>query len=159
MEKKKQEYCECCGQPVINYKTTFTKRNLIWLYSLGWIGKYKNADNNYWTNYKEVHELVGKNFGKFVNGKWKPMVLSAYGRMADAPYQLIENDNDDKEKFRSKGDWRLSEKGIAFINNKIQIPEEAHYNHEGCYKHSRMIYAHEVKGINFQELVDLFNSF
>jgi hypothetical protein len=139
---------------------TFTKRNLIWLYALGLIGKRKYGDNDYWVNYKEVHKLVGEKFGKFdENGVWKPMVLSSYGRMADKPYELIENDNQYKEKFKSKGDWRLSKKGILFINDSIQIPEEAQYNWQGCYNTSRMIFANEVKAINFTGLVEEFGTF
>ena len=159
METRNVEMCQHCGQPVKNYKMSFTKRNLIWLYALGYIGKTKYIKDGYWVNYKEVHELVAKNFGKTVEGKWKPMVISSYGKMGEAPYELIEDNNNNKYKYASKGDWRLTKKGIDFINNKIQIPEIAHYNHDGCYKSSRMIYANEVKNLNFQELVNLFNSF
>lgn len=159
MDRKDVKYCECCGQPIIDYKVTFTKRNLIWLYALGWLGKHKNAENDYWVNYKDVHELVAKHFGKTVNGKWKPMVLSAYGTMGNAPWELIENNNHGKEKFKSQGEWRLTMKGINFINNKIQIPEIAKFNSNGCYETSRLIYAREVKQLNFAELVDKFNSF
>jgi hypothetical protein len=35
----------------------------------------------------------------------------------------------------------------------------AWFRHDGCYKTSRMVYARELKGVNFQELTDLFNSF
>jgi hypothetical protein len=159
MKNKNQKYCECCGQPIIDYKVTFTKRNLVWLYALGWIGKHKYANEGYWVNYKEVHELVAKHFGKTVNGKWKPMELSAYGRMGENPWNLIESNNSTKEKFRANGDWRLTSDGIKLINNQIQILEIVKFKFDGYYETSRLIYAKEVKQINFAELTDLFNSF
>ena len=61
MENKNQEYCSCCGQPIKNYKMTFTSRNVIWLYTLGWIGKNKYKDSGFWVNYKEVHEFCRRN--------------------------------------------------------------------------------------------------
>ena len=159
MINKNVKFCECCGQPIIDYRVTLTKRNLIWLYALGWLGKSKYSDTGYWVNYKEVHELVAKNFGREINGKWKPMVISGYSKMADKPWELIENSDIDKEKWKSRGDWRLTSKGISFINNKIQVPEIARFKFDGCYSTSRLIYAHEVKGVNFNDLTDLFNSF
>ena len=154
-----QKICECCGQPIIDYKVTLTKRNLIWMYALGWLGKHENAEKNNWTNYKDVHTLVAKHFGKEVDGKWRPMVVTSYGRMSDFPWSLIENDNEGRKKFKSKGDWRLTAKGIDFINNKVQVPEIAYFRFDGCYDSNRLVYAKELKGINFAELTDLFNSF
>jgi hypothetical protein len=154
-----QIYCETCCQPIVDYKVTLTKRNLIWLMALGHIGKYDKANENNWVNYREVQDLVAKHFGKWVDGKWKPMLLTAYGCMSDNPWWLIENHNESKQKFRSKGDWRLTQAGIQFLRNEIQVPEMAWFRHDGCYKTSRMVYARELKGVNFQELTDLFNSF
>ena len=159
METKTQKYCETCGQAIVDYKITLTKRNLIWLYALGYIGKKKYSKEGYWVNYKEVHELCAKKFGKMVDGKWKPMVLSSYSTMSQFPWLLIENSDKTDEKYKSTGSWKLTKAGIDFINNKIQVPEMAWFTHTGHYKSSRLIYAHEVKGVNFQELVDLFNSF
>lgn len=151
--------CECCGQVIVDYKVTLTKRNLIWLMALGYIGKYQDGTSK-WVNYKDVHTMVAKNFGKWVDGKWKPMVVTSYSKMAQAPWKLIENDNGGiKTKYRSKGDWRLTPDGMKFINNLIQVPEIAHYNKDGCYYHSRMVFAKDLKGVNFAQLVEIFKSF
>lgn len=157
--EKNVNLCECCGQPIVDYKVTLTKRNLIWLMALGYLGKYETAERENWVNYKDVHALVSKHFGKMVDGQWRPMAVTSYGRMADNPWNLIENFSEDKTKFKRNGDWRLTPKGIAFINNKIQVPEMAYYRWDGCYRESRLVYANELKGINFQELTDKFNSF
>jgi hypothetical protein len=160
MAENYEEFCECCGQPITNYKVTITRRNLIWLFVLGKIGKTKYSEDDYWVNYKEVHEVVARSFGKTVNGKWKPMVLSGYSKMGKDPWNLIEKHHDSGvQKFKRNGDWRLTSRGIAWLNNKITIPEIAWFNKGGCYKHSHPIYAKDVKDVNFTELIDTFNSF
>lgn len=149
-----KKYCECCGQPIVNYKVTLTYRNLVWLFSLAYLGKHKtikSSPNDYSINYKEVHDFVATNF--------KGMVVSSYATMGLYPWELITKTSSTSEKFKSNGEWELTSKGIKFLNGLISVPETLYFNWEGCYKVKGNVSANQLKKVNFQELVERFKSF
>jgi hypothetical protein len=155
----KQEFCTCCGQPIIDYPVTLTHRNLKWLLALGYLSHMKGGVDQY-VSYRDVHALIAK---KFVGKSGKPMVVSSYSVMSLKPWEFIESktliESADKRKYVSVGEWRLTPAGLNFVNNALSVPETAYFRHDGCYFTERSVCASELKLVNFQELITYFKSF
>ena len=142
--------CECCGQVIIDYKVTITRRNVLWLMSLSYLSKTKFIDQDGFVHYSDVH--------KFVKSKFDGIVVSSYGTMGSYPWNLIEQCKPNP-KFKSNGLWKLTPIGQDFIYGKIKIVEASYFNHDGCYNYIGEVGLNDLKSCNFKELVEIFNSF
>lgn len=98
---EKGSNCPCCGQFVKRYKRKLTKTHVNYLLELYRIGKDDLE------RFIHVSELISKSkqFAKTFSGEFAR--LRHFG--------LIESGGD--------GNWRITRKGINFIDNKIEMPK------------------------------------
>lgn len=97
--------CPCCTQFVKFYKRKINSgmtRNLISMYNTLPRGEFFHVQNMF----TEKKEHNGRNW-----------TLFKYWSIVE------ENLNDSKIGAKTSGEWRITEKGILFVENKLQVPK------------------------------------
>lgn len=130
-------------EPDEGYKVSITTRYIMWMLVLGYLCKYKGGHRHY----EEVNNYVREIYNK------PKFLLSSYGRLVHEPFGLIEPEINHTKKTNKSGYFKLSGKGIQFINGKIRVPKSVLFFKNGTYKilDDNYIYINEVPKLNFQE--------
>ena len=107
METNKGGVCPCCGRFGKIYKRKLNKamaESLVWVYDQ----QMRSGLGKYFSIGDQAPRHVVRNGGSLASNRW---------------WNLVEQEPNEDESKHTSGNWKITEKGIAFIRDEITVPK------------------------------------
>lgn len=110
--------CPCCTQAVKLYKRTLQSSMAIMLVNLYKLTKATGEEYHHIIEMKRGYEKYISSAGDFASSRF---------------WGLTEEGTGDKENVKRQGYWKLTQKGIDFVENNITVPSHIKVFNAKCY--------------------------
>lgn len=150
--------CPICGKSTAPYTITFSRRQLVYLFSLIFLSKKKmDEEGDEYVHHKVINHFCNGMF-KTIKGvnKGRGIDFTSYSpSLTNAPWYCMQKRDDVTD-----GCYKPTEFCFELCRGHIQFPETIDIlNREIVRFSQKKIYAHQAKDVNFQELLDYYKTF